>query len=212
MKDFEELKLEMCKIGKRLYEKGFVPGKSGNISAKKGDCVLITPAGFNLGDLCPENVAIINLKTGETFGKNAPSSERNMHFEIYEKRPEFNCIIHAHCAKATAFAIAGVELNMTLLAEGILSLGSIAIADYALPSSNELAKLTADKFLENDVVLMANHGIVIGHKNLLDAYYLVESLEMIAETILWTKLLGKANEISPPEMQKLYELKKALSP
>lgn len=211
MKKIEEIKQEICKIGKRLYDKGFVPGKSGNISVKQEEHVLISPSGFSLRDLNPDLISVVNFKTGELLEGKVPSSEKNMHYEIYKKRPDLNCIIHAHCTKATAFAIAGVKLDMPVLAESILFLGSVPVAEYALPSSDKLAKFVAEKFSDNNVVLMANHGVVIGHKKLLDAYYLVETLEMAAESILWTKLLGGAMEISPLEMQKLYELKKTLN-
>ncbi|MEI7473313.1 MAG: class II aldolase/adducin family protein [bacterium] len=211
MKDFEVIKQQICEIGKRLYDKGFVPGKSGNISVQIDDYMLITPSGYNLGDVTPSLIPIINIETGEFEGGKPPSSERNMHLEIYRKRPDLSCIIHAHCPKSTAFAIAGRALNMPVLAEGVLSLGSIPVASYAMPSSQELADFVSEKFLENDVVLMANHGVVIGNKNLLDAYYVVETLEMFAETVLWTKVLGNANELSSSEMQKLKDLKKRLA-
>lgn len=211
MKKLENIKQEISQIGKRLYDKGFVPGKSGNISVKKDDKMLITPSGYNLGDVTPDVIPEIDINSGEYECKVKPSSEKNMHLSIYKKRPDLSCIIHAHCPKSTAFAIAGYSMNVPVLAEGIIILGDVSIAEYAMPSSEGLAEKVSDKFKDNNVVLMANHGVVVAGKNLIDTYYLIETLEAYAETVLWAKLLGNLNNLPKTEIEKLRELRKSLS-
>lgn len=210
MKNTDKLKTKIVAVGKRLYDKGFAPGTSGNISVKYENNVLITPSGINLGEMTIDDIVIIDSNGNIIEGCNESSSEKTMHLEIYNMRHDITSIIHAHSPKATAFAVAGISLNNPVLAEGIITLGEIAIAEYAMPSSDKLAHTVASYFKNHEVVLMANHGVAVGGKNLNDTYYKLETLELYAEVSIWTKLLGNANNLSKENIEELIELKKKL--
>jgi len=206
-KILNELKQEISYIGKRLYKKGYAQGASGNISIKQGNYILITPSGFNLGDVKVDDVVIIDMNGNlVSEGKN-PSSEKALHLEIYKTRNDINSIIHAHTPKSTAFAVAGIPLNKPVLSEVLTAIGPIALVEYATPSSMNLAKKVANAFIEHDLALMANHGVVAGGKELKETYYKLETLELYAEISLWTKLLGNANELTPENVRQLIEIR-----
>ncbi|EKE04177.1 MAG: hypothetical protein ACD_20C00098G0005 [uncultured bacterium] len=209
MENLSTFKNEIVKIGKRLYDKGFVPGASGNISIKYKNNILITPSGMNLADVTEEDVSVLDID-GNNISEKKPSSEKKMHLEIYKARPDITSIVHAHAPKATAFAVAGIPLNAPILSEALVILGYIPVAEYAMPSSDKLALIVADYFKTYDAVLMANHGVVLGGTQLKDVYYKLETLELYAEISIGAKLLGNLNELSKENIQELMELRKSL--
>lgn len=207
MENIENILKNIAQTGKRLYEKGFSPGFSGNISVKHGDKIFITPSGFNLGDVGENDVVEIDFN-GNAVGQNLkPSSERFMHIEIYKRRPDVSSIIHCHAPKSSAFAVAGIPLSAPILAENVFTIGPVPIVEYSLPSTTELAIKTADCFLSHDAVLMANHGVTVVGKNIEEAYYKTETLEYYADVFLLSKILGRSNELPDEEVQKILDLK-----
>jgi len=203
----ETLKQQLVDTGKKLYDKGLSPGFSGNLSIRYGKYFLVTPSGCPLGDFQKEDVVLIDKDFKVIDGKRKPSSESKMHIEIYAIRPDIEAIIHCHAPKASAFAVANVPLSQPVLAESIFHLGPIPIAKYHLPSTIEIAKETAKYFDTHDVVLMQNHGVVLGAKSLYDAYYKMETVEYTAEVILNAKILGGGKELDPDQIQDIINLK-----
>ncbi len=210
MNNIETLRSNICSIGKRLYEKGFSPGHSGNISARIEDKILLTPSGLNLGELEPEDIVIIDIDGNISEGNKKPTSEKNMHIGIYKNRPEIKAIIHCHAPKSSAFAVAGIPLDAPILAENVFALGEVPLISYEMPSSDKLANKVAEALKNSEAVLMANHGVSVVGKNLSDAYYKLETLEYYAEVYLWSKVLGNTNLLNNEEIKKIHELKKQM--
>ena len=207
-KKFFEYKEEICPIGRLMYSKGLSPGTSGNISVKCDESILITPSGFCLGEMSTDDIVIVDIEGNVNNGIHKPSSELPMHISIYQARTDLASIIHAHPAKSTAFAVAGIPLNKYILSEAVVTIGEIPIAEYATPSSNELASIAAKYYSEADVILLANHGVVTGGKNLKETFYKLESLESCAEIIILAKILGKINDIPDEKVEELLEIRK----
>lgn len=203
----ETLKQQIVDTGKKLSEKGLSPGFSGNLSVRYGKYFLVTPSGFPLGDFQKEDVVLIDKDFKIIDGKRTPSSEAKMHLEIYALRPDFEAIIHCHAPKSSAFAVADVPLSQPVLAESIFHLGPIPVAKYHMPSTIEVAKETAQYFTSHDVVLMQNHGVVLGSKSLYDAYYKMETVEYTAEVILNAKILGGGKELNEQQVQDIINLR-----
>jgi L-fuculose-phosphate aldolase len=208
VRTLDSVRQEIVKTGKQLYNQGFVPGTSGNVSFRHEDQIFLTPSGMNLGDIEPNDVVVLDMNGTTIDGIKIPSSEKAMHLEIYKTRPDVNSIIHAHSPKATAFAAAGIPLNRPVLAEAMVLLGQVPVAEYAMPSSDKLASIVASYFINHDAVLMANHGVVVVGKGLKETYYKLETLELYAEITMSAKLLGNMNELSEEQVQELLELRK----
>lgn len=202
----DDLKQQISEFGKRLYDKGLSPGFSGNISARFFDKVLITPSGKNLGDVSPDEISVVDFD-GNLIEGPKPSSEKTMHFEIYKKREDIQAIIHCHAPKSSAFAVCHKEFK-PILAETIYALGSIPIAKYYLPSTDLLAVETAKYFETANHVMMANHGIVTGAKDLKTAFFQMETIEYCADVYLQAKILGGIKELSKRQVNELEELSK----
>lgn len=210
----------ICDIGKRLYDKGYAPGTSGNISCRINDKILLTPSGSCLGDLQTQDIITIDFSGNILDGNLPPTSEKFMHIEIYKKRTDTNCIIHAHPPKATAAAVLGIDINRPLLAEAVVILGNVPLVKYETPSTQKLAEMVAEGFINHEAVLMANHGATVCGKNINDAFHKMETLEFVSEIGIITKLSGrnpeknpekkpeKNPEISPEKIPELLKLKK----
>lgn len=201
-------KEDIIYYGKRVYEKGLSPATSGNISCISGDNnILITTSGSAAGDLTLDDIVKINYKGEILEGNKKPSSEKNMHIKIYEKRPDIKAIIHSHSPEITAFAVSGLEINEIIMPEFAFYFGSIPLSKYYLPSTMELAEDVASLFETKKAVLMKNHGIVVGGYNLKEAFYSLESIQAYCKTYLNAKFLGKINTLNKKQVKEIDNLK-----
>ena len=81
------------------------------------------------------------------------------------------------------------------------------MAEYALPGSIELVENTAKYFNEYDVILMANHGVIVGGKDIQDTYLKLELCEAYAQTVINAKILGSVKILNEDEVKKIYSLR-----
>ena len=94
-----------------------------------------------------------------------------------------------------------------VMAENVYYFKGIPLAEYGLPSSNELVVNTAKYFNEYDCVLMANHGVIIGSKSLDDAYLKLELAEQYAQVVLNTYILGGPSVLSEEQAREILNLR-----
>ena len=138
----EAIKQEICDIGKRIYNRGMVASNDGNISVKISEHeFLCTPTGVSKGFMTPEYICKVdeNGQVLQANGNFRPSSEIKMHMRVYKERPDVQSVVHAHPMYATAFAIAGIPLTQPIMPEAVIALGSVPIAEYGTPSTNEIS-------------------------------------------------------------------------
>ena len=137
--DEEQIREEIVEVGRRLYARGFIASNDGNISVRLDEQRLITtPKGVSKGFMTPDIMVITDFNGHKLVGEREPSSELPMHLEIYKNRADVKAVVHAHPPLATGFAVAGIPLTRAVLAEVVTTLGSIPIAEYGTPSTQEL--------------------------------------------------------------------------
>ena len=201
------LRNTICAIGQRLYQKNFVAANDGNISCRlAGDRILTTPTGVCKGDLTPENLVVTDLE-GNPRSRGRPSSELPMHLFIYHNRPDVAAVVHAHPIYATAFATAGIALSECVLPEVVTTLGSIPLASYATPSTQELPESLRPYVAKYDAILLANHGAVTMGRDLWDAYFKMERLEHYAHVLFLARQLGGEKRLRAGEVEKLMAIR-----
>ena len=130
-----------------------------------------------------------------------------MHLEIYRNRPDINAVVHAHPPLATGFAVAGIPLTRAVLAEVITTLGSIPIAAYGTPSTDELPAAVRKYIKAHDGMLLANHGAVTCGPSVMGAYYKMETIEHFAQISLVARQLGREHVLSREEVGRLQGLR-----
>lgn len=201
------VKNELIEYGKLAGVKNFTPGFSGNLSARCGNEILITATGTANGYLSEDDFALIDFEGNIIDGNKKPSSEKMLHVEFYKLREDINYIFHVHSPYLTAFSAAGKALDKNILAEIVYCFDYIPLAEYALPGSKELVENTSKFFKDFDAVLMANHGVIVGGKDVKDAYLKLELCEAYAQTVLFSNLLGGAKMLPSEEVKKIYSLR-----
>lgn len=202
------LRKEICEAGKRVYDRGYVASNDGNISARVDDRrVVITPTGVSKGYMKPEDLVEVSMD-GEVLSRGKkPSSEVFMHLRIYKERPDVNSVCHAHPLHATGFAVAGIPLDMCVLPEVVISLGSIPLVEYGTPGTEEFYLPLLGFLKDHDAFLLANHGALTIGSDVLNAYHKMETLEHFAHIAFISKQLGQMNVLNPEQTQKLFDLR-----
>lgn len=204
----DELRKEIIEIGKRVYHRGFVASNDGNFSIKiDDDKVLITATGISKGFMTNDDIILMNLDGEILEGTKKPSSEFNMHLQIYKDRADVKSVCHAHPPYATGFAVAGIPLDKMILPEVIIALGKVPLVDYGTPGTPELYNAISKYINEYDVFLLANHGALSVGDSLTKAYHKLETLELAAHIQFIAQQLGKVNTLNNDQTNKLIDLR-----
>ncbi len=199
-----EISRQLVNICHLLYQKNFVTATDGNVSAviPNGN-ILVTPSAMNKGRV--KEAELVEVKsdgTPVTLSRKA-STELDMHLFIYSQRDDVRAVVHAHPTHATGFATARIALNECLFPEVIVGLGAIPLAEYATPSTKEVAEALAPFVQKADAILLANHGVVTYGKDLDDAYFKMEKVEHAAHIAFVARLLGGEKPLTVEEIAKL---------
>lgn len=207
--DFEAKKL-ICEIGKRIYNKNFVAANDGNITVKVGpNAIWATPTGVSKGFMTPDMMVKMDLSGRILSGKMKPSSEVKMHLRVYNENPEVNAVVHAHPPVATSYAIAGISLDRPISPEAVVLLGTVPVAKYATPGTEEVPDSIAPYCNTHHAVLLANHGALTWGRDLIEAYYRMESLEHYAlMTMYSSNIIKKSNELDCDQVSDLMTIRK----
>lgn len=203
-----DIKEEFLYWGKRLYEGGYSPGTSGNMSVRTENGMFISSSGCCLGDMDETDIVFVDYKGKSEKGAKKPSMEKNMHLKIYALRKDIGAIFHCHSPKLSAFAMCAKPLREHCISEMVFHFGEIPCAPYAMPSSDRLAETTSEYFLNFDTVLMANHGAISGADTLKNAFYKVETAENYAASLIDAYIIGKPKNLSQKNISDILQLRK----
>ncbi len=205
-----EQRAEMVRIGRLMWEQGFVAATDGNLSVRLGpDRLLATPTGLSKGFMSADDPVVIDLD-GKLLpayrGRGRkPSSEMLMHLAVYRQRPDVQAVVHAHPPIATAFSIAGVTLARCVLPEVVVTMGGIPTAGYGTPGTNEVPDSIGGVIQDHDAVILAHHGSLTVGDSLWAAYQLLERVEHTAKITLAAHQLGRVNTLSPAAVSQLVQ-------
>jgi L-fuculose-phosphate aldolase len=206
------LKLQICDIGARLWQRGYADGNGGNLAIRVGaDLALCTPTLVSKGFMKPEDLCLVDFAGNQLLGAKKPTSEILMHLQIMQRQPRAAATVHCHPPYATGFAVAGILPPPGMLPEYEL-FTSVAIAPYRTPGTPELGRLVADLVDDHNVILMANHGVVAwSHLNVEDASFKIEILETYCRiALVASRLVRSPNTISRAQLQELLKIKQSL--
>ena len=204
----EQVRADIVEAGRRLYARAYVASNDGNISARLDDHrIITTPKSVSKGFMTPDMMVVVDIEGRKVSGERDPSTELQMHLEIYRNRPDVTAVVHAHPPIATGFAVAGIPLTRAVLAEVITTLGSVPIAEYGTPSTPELPEAVRKYIKAHDGMLLANHGAVTCGVDVMAAYYKMETIEHFAKISLVARMLGGEHLISREEVDRLQGLR-----
>lgn len=206
-----ENKQAICEVGQLLFNKGFVAANDGNLSIRLSENeILTTPTRVSKGFIKPDMLVKVDINGQVLSGDRKPSSELKMHLRVYQERPDVKAVVHAHPPYATSLAIAGIPLNKALMPEAVVLLGTVPIAKYGTPSTEEVPQAIAPYVHDHHALLLENHGALTWSHDIYDAYFLMESLEFTAKIQFLVKQLGSERELSQARVQELLALKEKM--
>jgi L-fuculose-phosphate aldolase len=171
---------------------GLNQGTSGNISARYGRTMLISPSATPYDALIPDMIAAMPIdgEYGSWKGPLKPSTEWRFHLDIMRARPEVGGIVHTHATYSTVLAIAHKEIPACHYMMAAFGGMNVRVADYARFGTKELSD-HALKALENrSACLLANHGMIATGPSLDKAMWLAVELETIARQYYLTLAIG----------------------
>ncbi|SET12653.1 class II aldolase/adducin family protein [Paenibacillus sp. NFR01] len=205
-----KLRLQICDIGRNLFNKDFIAANDGNISARLNDNEIITtPTGVSKGYLEPEILVKVNLQGEiiEAHGDYRPSTEVKMHLRIYRELPHMGGVVHAHPPYATAFAIKGETLDKMMMPESVIAMGDIPLAVYGTPSTEEVPDSIMPFLGKKTAVLLESHGALSWGKDVMAAYMNMERLEYTAKLTFLTRMLQGERELPADRIEELVALR-----
>ncbi len=203
----EEYKKHLVEVSRNAYDKGLVNAYEGNLSIRVNDMILITPSGVCKGVLEKEMISVIDFRGNIIEGRCKPSSEYRLHVLSYLKRPDIKAVIHAHAPYTTAYAVANKAIETKAYPEMIMFFGSIPLAEYGTPSTDEIFR-GVDKYLpDHDAILLANHGILVVGDSIHHTFYKLEAAESIARVLMLAESLGGAKNLSEENLERLEIIK-----
>ena len=208
--NYPEIREAICDVCHKMWQLGWVAANDGNVSVKLPDGnFLCTPTGISKSFITPEKLVIVNNKLELVEGAPGykPSSEMKMHMRCYRERPDVGAVVHAHPPTATGYAVAGKSMDEYSMIETVIAIGSIPLTPYGTPSTDEVPEAITPYLPYHDVMLLKNHGALTVGADLITAYYRMETLELYAKISLTAHLLGGAQEIEKPQIDKLMYLR-----
>ncbi len=173
--------------GRSLYDRGYAHGRTGNLSVRLADGILVTPTGGCLGRLDPARLAKVD-PDGRHLDGDQPSKEAFLHLAIYAERPRAGAIVHLHCTCAVAISCLVHDdpgnVLPPLTPYSVMRVGRLPLVPYFRPGDRALASAVRQLARDHRAVLLANHGPVTSGRDLEDAVDSAEELEATARLAL----------------------------
>ena len=184
---------------------GLSPGRSGNVSARWGDGMLITPSGMAYDAIRPADIVYVDADGSVAAGSRKPSSEWRFHLSAYHERPDMGAIVHTHSLHAVVLACAHKPIPAFHYMVAIAGGDHVPLVPYAPFGTKALADFVAGGVCEVNACLMANHGQIALGATLGQALELAHEVEILSEQYLKVLALGKAKLLSKREMRDFLE-------
>jgi L-fuculose-phosphate aldolase len=206
----EALRREIIGVGRKLWERHYVDGNGGNISARLGSkYVLCTPTMLSKGDMEPADICLSDLDGNILAGDRLRTSELLLHLEIYKANARARAVVHCHPPHATAFAMTGTTPPNGLIPEYEVFIGPAAVAPYETPGTRAFAETILPFVEEHNTILLENHGVVCWADSATHAEWLVEIMDTYCQTYLIAKQIGEPlHFISDEKMDEILVMKR----
>lgn len=207
----QEARLEICRVGKSLFDRGYVHATAGNISVRLADGFLITPTDACLGFLRPDDLAKVDA-AGQQVGGARASKTLALHRRIYEAQEKLGrsagCVIHTHSTHCVALTLndAPGELLPAITPYFVMKVGHVPIVPYHRPGDARVAELVAGligRYATAPIraVMLSRLGPNVWHDTPAQAMAVLEELEETAK--LWNLANPKPAPLSSEAIQEL---------
>ena len=197
------LRTAVAETARALAAAGLVTGVAGNVSARDGELVAVTPTGGRLAELTAEDIAVVDIDGDRVDAPRAPTSELPFHLAIYE-RFDSGAVVHTHPPMATAVACVADELPCIHYSQLQLG-GAIRVARYATFGTGDLAQTVVEALEGRTAALMRSHGAVTYGADLQAALDATELLEWACGVYVHACACGTPRELGAEEQRAVLE-------
>ena len=205
------LREESCRVGRSLFERGYVHASAGNISVKFDGGALITPTDACLGTLDPARLAMVGDDGVQTSGDRA-SKTLALHRRIYAAEPSARCVIHTHSTNLVALTLEGVwsegDIVPPITPYFVMKVGHVPLIPYHRPGDPAAAELVAQRITTMRArgtpiraVMLERLGPNVWHEGPAQASAVLEELEETAR--LWRSCAPKPAPLTETQIDDL---------
>lgn len=190
----KQLREDMVRYARSMFERGYSSGGAGNISLKLPDGnILATPTNSSFGDLDADELSKVSMQ-GELLSGQKASKEVLMHLAMYRQHPHCGGIVHLHSPWLTALScLPGIDPENALppiTPYYVMRVGKLPVVPYIRPGSPIIAEHVEKLAAEHNAILLANHGPIISGKTIREAVFNAEELEETAKLYFMLKPFG----------------------
>jgi L-ribulose-5-phosphate 4-epimerase len=196
----QDLRQELVDLGRRVVDAGLVVGAGGNLSARlpETDELLLSPSGYRLQDVEPDDLVVLGLDGEPRRGRLTPSSEWAMHTAALTARPDTAAVVHLHPPYATLLHALGREIRLITI-DHAYYVRRIAQIGYVPSGTVELGEAAAEQLAGANIVLLKHHGCLVVADSVELALHRVLNVEEAARATYRALLLGDTTTVCPPE-------------
>jgi L-fuculose-phosphate aldolase len=187
-----------------MEQRGLNRGTSGNVSARCGGGLLVTPSGVPPEQLTPASIVYLDSAGSAASGSLQPSSEWRMHAGLYAKRSDVDAVVHCHSRYATILACAGQPIPPVHYMISVSGKATLPVAPYQPFGTVELANVVARTLDGGYACLMANHGLIAVSRTLGRALAIAEEMEEQAAVYCGTLAIGGPKLLSEAQMADIF--------
>jgi L-fuculose-phosphate aldolase len=194
--------------GRRMVHDGLVDGVSGNLSARAGDLIAITPSGVPYQDMAPADICLVRPADGSTATGGRPSTETPMHLAVY-RATDAAAIVHTHSPFVVALSTVLDELPAVHYAMAGLG-GLVRVTPYARFGTQELADGAVAALRGRTAVILRNHGALTYGATLEQAYDRARTLEWLASVYWHARMAGRPKTLTAAQLDEVREATRAI--
>jgi len=201
-----QLREQICRLAKSMFDRGLTSGSTGNISARTPDGgLLVSPTGTSFGRLDPGRLSRFDA-TGRLIDGDQPTKEIALHRAFYDTRSTAGAVVHLHSCHAVALSMLPEvdedDFLPPLTPYGIMQLGKVRLLPFFLPGDPAMGEAVRGLAGRRSAVMLANHGPVVAGKDVTAACNAIEELESTARLALLTRGMAP-RKLSPTQVDAL---------
>jgi L-fuculose-phosphate aldolase len=205
----ERAAAELTHYATRIVDRGLAAGPGGNLSVRDGNRIWISPSGYPLDLIETDDWVPMEIESGRVERPGPrPSSEFEMHLEIYRARPDVNAVVHTHPPITIGVISAGIREIPPMFPDFVAIAGTIGAIDYVVPCSPELAAAVRNEIRDPamSALLMRNHGLLTVGGSVRESYYRTEVIEEAARIFWVARSVGTPQVLTAADSAAILDL------
>ena len=196
--EIQQAREVVVEFAQRMVGDGLVVGTSGNISARVGDLIVVTPSGVSYTGLQPADIPVVSLDGVVVDGDLAPTSELPMHLACYADL-DAKAVVHTHSVAATALSLVRSTVPLVHYQMAMFG-GQVRVAPYQTFGTPELAESMTEALHERSACILEHHGTIAFADSVEKAYDKVRQLEWLCDVWLRASTVATPAELSAEEL------------